>query len=157
MTDDADNANVRFPPPLIYLGALVLGIVAGRALNLPGSGMESNARNIIGWAVTLVGAIVNFSGAGLFLLNRTAIIPFRPTSRLVTTGIYHWTRNPMYLGMALLYLGLAIIFDSLLALVLLPVVLVLIQTQVIVREEAYLERRFGDEYSAYKVRVRRWI
>lgn len=157
MTGAADNANVRFPPPLIYLIALLLGIFAGRALSLPQSGIASNVRILIASAFALGGAIVILTGARLFLRHGTAVIPHKPASRLVTTGVYRLTRNPMYLGMALLYLGLAILFDSLLALVLLPVVLAVIQTQVIAREEAYLQRKFGDEYRAYKARVRRWI
>ena len=63
----------------------------------------------------------------------------------------------MYLGMALIYAGLAVGFDGPLALVLLPVVLIIIRTQVIAREERYLEDKFGDEYRAYKARVRRWL
>lgn len=157
MRNDSDNANIRFPPPLIYLGALLLGIFLGRAVNVPGLGIEPGLRAIIASALILAGAIVNFAGAGLFLRNRTAIIPHKPARRLVVTGIYRWTRNPMYLGMSLLYLGLAILFDSFLALLLLPLVLLIIQTQVIAREEAYLERAFGGEYRAYKERVRRWI
>jgi protein-S-isoprenylcysteine O-methyltransferase Ste14 len=157
MPDGVDNANVRFPPPLTYLGALLLGIFVGRALNLPGFGIQSDLKVLIGSAVMLIGAIVNFAGAGLFMRHRTAIIPHKPASRLVTTGIYRWTRNPMYLGIALLYCGLAILFDSILALLLLPFVLLIIQTQVIAKEEAYLERAFGEEYRAYKSRVGRWI
>lgn len=157
MRDGVDNANVRFPPPLTYLGALLLGIFVGRAMGLPGFGIQSDLRVLVGSAVILIGAIVNFAGAGLFMRRRTAIIPHKPASRLVTTGIYQWTRNPMYLGIALLYCALAILFDSILALLLLPFVLLIIQTQVIAKEEAYLERAFGEEYRAYKSRVGRWI
>ena len=157
MTDNSDNANVRFPPPLIYLGFLVAGIWGGRALGLPGLGLDADPRNAIGWTVTGIGIFVNISGAGLFHRLRTAIIPFKPASRLVTSGIYRWTRNPMYLGMVLLYAGVAVLFDSLLALLLLAPVIVIIRMYVISREEAYLERTFGDEYRAYKARVRRWI
>lgn len=157
MRDNTNNANVRFPPPLIYLSLLVLGIFAGRRLHLPRLGLESNLETMIGLAVMLIGTLVIFSAAGLFVRYRTAIIPHKPATRLVTTGIFHWTRNPMYLGMALLYCGLAIFFDSLLGLLLLPVVLLVIQTQVMAKEEAYLERTFGDEYRAYKTSVRRWI
>jgi protein-S-isoprenylcysteine O-methyltransferase Ste14 len=59
--------------------------------------------------------------------------------------------------MAIFYVGLAIVLDSLAALLVLPLVLAVVQTQVIAREEAYLERAFGVEYVAYKTRVRRWI
>jgi len=87
----------------------------------------------------------------------TAILPFKPASNLVTSGILGWTRNPMYVGMAVFYVGLAIALNSVASLVLLPVVLAIVQTQVIAREEAYLERAFGEDYVAYKKRVRRWI
>lgn len=158
MTNDVDNANVRFPPPLIYLGFLAVGIWAGRALGLPGFGIEPGLRNAIGWAVIVIGILVGpVGGAGLFHLQRTAIIPVKPATKLVTSGIYRWTRNPMYLGLALLYAGIAILFDSLLALVLLVAVIAIVQSYVISREEAYLERAFGDEYRAYKARVRRWV
>lgn len=157
MTEDTDSANVRFPPPLIYLLLLVLGIWTGRKLNLPGIGLDESAVTVIGALLAVVGIIVNFAGAGLFHKLRTAIIPFKPATKLVTSGIYGWTRNPMYLGMALIYAGIAILFDSILALALLPLVLAIIQTNVIAREEVYLERRFGDAYRDYKRRVRRWI
>jgi len=94
---------------------------------------------------------------GLFLRRRTAVIPYKPATSLVTSGIYRWTRNPMYLGLALIYLGLALILNSLAALVLLPLVLSIIQSQVIAKEEAYLERTFGNDYVAYKKSVRPWI
>ena len=157
MNEAPDNARVRFPPPLIYLAALLLGIFVGRALKLPGYGIDPAARDILGWLVVAAGIVVNFAGAGMFRHAGTAIIPFKPASSLVTSGIYRLTRNPMYLGMALLQAGVALLFDSLLALILVPVAMALIQTQVIAREEAYLERAFGDEYRAYKARVRRWI
>lgn len=157
MTEDTDSANVRFPPPLIYLLLLVLGIWTGRKLNLPGIGLDESAVTVIGALLAVIGIIVNFAGAGLFHKLRTAIIPFKPATKLVTSGIYGWTRNPMYLGMALIYAGIAILFDSILALALLPLVLAIIQTNVIAREEVYLERRFGDAYRDYKRRVHRWI
>lgn len=157
MNQQSDGANVRFPPPLIYLGALILGIIIGRSLKLPGFGIDTDARDLIGWLLVTVGLVVGFAGFGLFRRLGTAVIPYKPASRLVTSGIYRWTRNPMYLGIALLYAGIGLFFDSILALVLLLLVLAIIQTQVIAREEAYLEREFGDEYRTYKARVRRWI
>lgn len=158
MTNGTDNAGVRFPPPLIYLGFLVFGIWAGRAFGFPGLGLDGTAGNFLGWIVVALGLVVGpLAGAGLFHRLGTAIIPFKPASRLVTSGIYRWTRNPMYLGIALIYAGIAILFDSLLALLLLVPVLFIIQRYVITREEAYLERRFGDEYRTYRARVRPWI
>jgi protein-S-isoprenylcysteine O-methyltransferase Ste14 len=157
MEKAADGANIRFPPPLIYVAGLVFGIAADRILNLPSFGLTLATRIVAGIVLCVIGFLVMFAGAGLFLRRRTAILPFKHASVLVTSGILGWTRNPMYLGMAVFYIGLAVILNSLAALVLLPVVLAIVQTQVIAREEAYLERAFGDEYVAYKTRVRRWF
>jgi protein-S-isoprenylcysteine O-methyltransferase Ste14 len=157
MAKASDGANVRFPPPLIYVAGLVLGIVADRSLSLPRLDLSSTTRGAAGAVILVIGFAVMFAGAGLFMRRRTAILPFKPASSLVTSGILGWTRNPMYLGMTIFYVGLAIIFDSLTSLILLALVLLTVQTQVIAREEAYLERAFGDEYVAYKRRVRRWI
>jgi len=152
-----DGAGVRFPPPLIYIIGLVIGVFAGRALNLPHLGFGPLTRDILTGGLLIAGVIVMVAGAGLLRSRRTAIIPFKPATCLVDTGIYRVTRNPMYLGMTLTYAGLAILLDSLGALVLLPVILATMQSQVIAREEAYLERAFGRDYLAYKGRVRRWI
>ncbi len=157
MENTGDGANVRFPPPLIYVGVFALGFAAGRLLHLPTLGLEPRLRDPVGGAFVLAGLLASFTGAGLFLRNRTAIIPFKPATYLVTSGVYRWTRNPMYLGMALTYAGLAFLLNSLPALVLLLVVIAIVQRQVIAREEAYLERAFGNEYLAYKNRVRPWI
>ena len=157
MDKTADGANVRFPPPLIYIAGLALGALASRFLHLPSLGLPLALRKVTGIALDVVGFLIMFAGAGLFMRRRTAIIPFKPASVLVTSGILGWTRNPMYLGMAVFYVGLAVLLNSLAALVLLPLVLAVIQTQVIAREEAYLERAFGDEYLAYKTRVGRWF
>lgn len=157
MAVHTDSPNILLPPPLIYVAGLALGVLAGRELGLPGFGIGAGARTTIGAILSLIGILVNFAGAGLFHRLRTAIIPFKPATRLVTSGIYRWTRNPMYLGMAIAYAGIAALFDSLLAVGLLPVVLAIVQTQVIAREEAYLERTFGESYRNYKEQVRRWI
>jgi len=152
-----DGAKVLFPPPLIYLGGLALGIVAERLLNLPTLGLQPAVRELPGGILAVLGQVVSFTGAGTFRRRGTAVLPFKPASRLVTSGIYRWTRNPMYVGMALTYAGVAIFVNSLSALVLLPVVLAIIQTQVVAKEEAYLERTFGNDYATYKNEVRRWL
>ena len=81
----------------------------------------------------------------------------QPTTTIVETGPYRFTRNPIYLGMMLGLIGLAIVVNSLwLLLTLVPFALV-IRYGVIAREEAYLERKFGDVYGRYRARVRRWL
>ena len=84
-------------------------------------------------------------------------IPFNPTTRIVTHGLYRFTRNPMYIGFALWTFGIAILADSIWMLGAVPIGLVLTNLLVVEREERYLERKFGEEYLAYKRKVRRWI
>jgi protein-S-isoprenylcysteine O-methyltransferase Ste14 len=83
--------------------------------------------------------------------------PREPATRLVTHGPYLYTRNPGYLSMAMIYAGVAALANALWALLLLPAALVVIQREVIGREERYLKRRFGEEYIRYMAQVRRWI
>lgn len=157
MLEVADGAGVRFPPPLVYVAGLIIGVAAGRIWDLPGLGINGNIRDVLGGIIISLGVILSAAAAGLFIGRGTAIIPYKPASALVTSGIYRWTRNPMYLGLALVYAGVALLLNSLSDLVLLPVVLVIIQSQVIRREEAYLERAFGAKYLAYKNEVRMWV
>ena len=93
----------------------------------------------------------------LFFRARTSPLPIKPTTAIVETGPYRFTRNPMYLGLGLLYLGITLWVDTLWPLLCLPLVIFLVQRFVIEREERYLEAKFGEGYHAYKARVRRWI
>ena len=80
-----------------------------------------------------------------------------PTTAIVEAGPYRFTRNPIYLGMFLGLVGLAIGFDSLWLLATLVPFALVIRYGVVAREEAYLERKFGDAYRHYRTRVRRWL
>jgi protein-S-isoprenylcysteine O-methyltransferase Ste14 len=79
------------------------------------------------------------------------------STRIVTSGVFQQSRNPIYLGMVLLCTGVAFLVDSLWLLGLVPLFAAILQKGVIEPEEAYLERNFGEEYLRYKARVRRWI
>jgi protein-S-isoprenylcysteine O-methyltransferase Ste14 len=157
MAVEPDSAGVRFPPPFVYLGALLLGLAAERFVTLHSFGIDWRLLVATGTLLFVAGAAMMFAAAGLFRRLGTHVPPSQPTTLIATTGPYRWTRNPMYLGMALIYAGLAIGFDGPIALALLPLVLIAIQTQVIAREERYLEAKFGDDYRRYKAEVRRWL
>ena len=157
MAVEPDSAGVRFPPPFVYVGALLLGLAAARFVTLRSFGIDWRLLVETGTLLFVAGAALMIAAAGLFRRLGTNIPPALPTTVIATTGPYRWTRNPMYLGMALVYAGLAIGFDAPIALALLPLVLVAIQTQVIAREERYLEAKFGDDYRRYKAEVRRWL
>jgi protein-S-isoprenylcysteine O-methyltransferase Ste14 len=149
---------VRFPPPILFVGGLLIGWALDRYwLPLPQSRFEGPIVRSIGLGLLVVGVGVIAWGVLTFLRGRTAIIPSRSASRLVTHGPYRYTRNPMYTGLTLAYLGVAILMNSAWPLILLPVVIGLLVRLVISREEAYLRDAFGAEYDAYRARVRRWL
>ena len=101
-------------------------------------------------------------GAGVavtiaFRKAATAISPTRPTSRLVLTGPYRYSRNPDYIGQLVLYLGIALAANTWWPIWLLPPVLAVVERGVVFREERYLEAKFGREYEDYKRSVPRWL
>lgn len=144
-----DHPRVCVPPPLVFGGLLALGLTIVRG---PASGMVQLAAIVYG----LVGLGLIGTALGLFRASRTRPEPWQPASTLVAGGIFRFTRNPMYLGMALVCLGFALYFASVPAAALTLVAVLIIDRTVIRREEAYLARRFGADYPAYRLAIRRW-
>ena len=135
----------------------MLGLAVERVVVPLSFGVDWRLLIAAGALLFVAGAAMMLAAAGLFRRLGTNVPPSQPTTLIATTGPYRWTRNPMYLGMALIYAGLVIGFDRPVPLALLPLVLIAIQTQVIAREERYLEAKFGDDYRRYKSKVRRWL
>jgi len=150
-----DTAGVVFPPPLIYLAGLAVGF--GLEALLPGSSVPAAVQWIAGGVLVVAGGALLASFNTAFHRKGTAVEPWKPTTAIVTTGPYRLTRNPAYLGMALVYAGVALMSSALWVLVPLPLVLAVVDRGVIAREERYLEGKFGREYLDFKTRVRRWI
>ena len=157
MKIEQDSAQVRFPPPFVYLGFLLIGLGAERWTGLRSFGLDRLVAFGLGALLFLAGSVVSLAAWRLFERVGTRVEPWRASTGIVESGPFRWTRNPMYLGMALIYAGLAIALDGPIAADLLPVVAGVIQTQVIAREERYLEGKFGQAYLDYKARVRRWL
>lgn len=156
-TPAKDNPGVIMPPPLIYIGVLALGLLAGWAADAPGLGLPFVPRVSAGAILSGAGLALILIAAQQFNAAGTNIPPWKPATALVTRGIYDYSRNPIYLGMALIYAGLSCFADSIIALALLPVALVVMHYGVIRREERYLEGKFGEDYRKYMRRVRRWV
>jgi protein-S-isoprenylcysteine O-methyltransferase Ste14 len=152
---NSDTAGVVAPPPLIYLAGLAVGF-ALEAL-LPGSSVPAAVQWGLGGVLVVAGVALLLSFNTAFSRRGTAVEPWKPTTAIVTTGPYRISRNPAYLGMALVYAGVALMSDALWVLAPLPVVLAVVDRGVIAREERYLERKFGQEYVDYRSRVRRWL
>lgn len=155
---DGATAGVIAQPPFLFLGALLAGLAADRLLPLP---FELAMSDMLRWgaagALGLAGLALAAAGIRNFSRAGTPAPPNQPTRALATSGVHGWSRNPMYLGLFLLYIGIAIAARSPYALILLLPLAFAMRYGVVAREEAYLERRFGDAYRDYKARVRRWL
>jgi protein-S-isoprenylcysteine O-methyltransferase Ste14 len=142
-------------PPLLFLASIAVGCALEWAWPLPivpapleralGAPLIAAAAFLFAWAVR------EFQAAGTPLPTR------RPTTTIVTTGPYRFSRNPIYLSFTLLHLGVALWVDGGWLLMTLAVTLIVLTRGVIAREERYLARRFGQEYLAYRDSVRRWL
>ena len=152
---ERDNAGVIAPPPLIYVAALLLSLFLQNRVPLPL--VPSRAKNWLGTPLIAGSLAIGFSAFSRMRGAGTNLNPTQPTTTLITTGPFRFSRNPIYLSFVLLYAGLAVLFNTLWAILLLPVVLQLMNWGVIEREEAYLERKFGAQYRTYTQRVRRWL
>jgi protein-S-isoprenylcysteine O-methyltransferase Ste14 len=155
---DTETAGLIARPPLLFLGALLIGSVLDRLLRLPFPvpGMHMGPW-IIGGAMILTGLGLAAAGMRNFSEAGTPIRSIKPTRALVTTGVHGRTRNPIYLGMFLTYGGNGVAARSSWTLVFTVPLAIMIRYGVVAREEAYLERRFGGDYRDYKARVRRWL
>jgi protein-S-isoprenylcysteine O-methyltransferase Ste14 len=151
-----DHADVRILPPLLFLGAIALGILLQLALPLRFA-QASGLRVAVGLALVALGFA---EVAWAFVVMRRTHQdpdPRTPSPELIPNGPYRHTRNPMYAGMTLIQAGIGVALGNLWILLLLVPTLFVLQRSVIEKEEAYLERRFGDSYLRYRKSVRRWL
>jgi protein-S-isoprenylcysteine O-methyltransferase Ste14 len=151
------DPGIRFPPPTLFAAGLLLGWLLNRFIwPLPISRMPGRFDVLAG---VLIPSALALMAAGVVSLRRagTTVLPNMPASRLVRSGPYRFTRNPMYTGFTIAYVGVALLMNTLWPLLLLPVVLFLLVRLVVRREEAYLRSAFGADYDEYRSRVRRWV
>ena len=158
MTDTSrDTPNVLIFPPLIPLSVLVVGVVLNFFMPL---GLLANVqflgRIVVGTIAFVIGIGMVIGANRIFRRIGTNARPSLPTLTLATTGMFTWTRNPMYVGGSLALLGIAVGFALDWVLLLLVASLPLVHYGIILREERYLERKFGDEYRRYKTKVPRY-
>lgn len=151
-SDVANPGLIR--PPFVYLIAIALGVMLQLAVPLSFFPRAFDAA--VGVALVVVAIAIFVSSVGKFRAAGTAVPANKPSTAIVRTGPYRFSRNPIYLAFSLLQLGIAIWVNSIWLLATLAAALALIHV-VIGREERYLERKFGAEYLAYKSSVRRWL
>lgn len=151
----ARTSGIGFPPPFLYVAFFLVGLLLERIA--PAVSLPRGPALAIAAVCLLPGFGLLFWSLLLFLKARTSPLPMLPTTAIVRSGPYRWTRNPMYLAMLLIYTGVALWFDVFWALPFVPAVIFLVGRLVIRKEERYLEEKFGEEYRRYKTQVRRWI
>ena len=156
--NDTQTAGVIARPPVLFLAAGLLGHTADylQPVAFPVSAGEAMHR-IIGGLLILIGLAIGVSGIRGLSSAGTPVPTNQPTRALVTNRIHGWSRNPIYLGMFLIYGGIGVAAQSVWILILALPLAITIRYGVIAREEAYLERRFGEAYRNYKAHVRRWL
>ena len=155
MEPKTDHASVVVNPFVIYLGVAIAAVALQQIAPLPF--IAQTPARVLG----LLLIALNF-GFGLpalqgMLRAKTSPNPHRPSTALVLSGVYRFTRNPMYVGLTLVFAGVLTFFKVTWGLVFIPLVVVLITIWVIVPEEKYLENKYGEDYLQYKSSVRRWI
>jgi protein-S-isoprenylcysteine O-methyltransferase Ste14 len=147
------SGRVPFPLPLSFVLAIFLGWLSQRRLGI--SFVPTAFAPLLGGLVVAAGVALASLSVREFRRFQTSLRPDRPSTAVVQTGPYRYSRNPMYVAMAAVQLGVAIWLNNFwILLLLIPAIVV---TSVIIeKEERYLDRHLGTEYTSYRASVRRW-
>ncbi len=159
MSVEPDSAQVRIPPPILIVACLIAGwgLDWGRSwLILPANRWVA-PRVALSGALILLGLGLNVYCAWQFKKAQTCIKPWRATSSIITNGPYRYSRNPIYLGFAIAAAGIALAFNTWWMLLSALAFVLIANKFVIEREEKYLEGKFGESYSNYRQKTRRWL
>lgn len=148
---------MRVPPPLVYVGGVVAGILLHTWVQPVPVPLSLGWRVGVGLAVAALGMVPIGLALGLFRQTRQDPKPWQPTPEIISTGIYRVTRNPMYVGMALLQAAIGIGLGNAWIVVLVAPVVAIVHVTAVRPEEAYLDEKFGEVYREYARTVRRWL
>jgi protein-S-isoprenylcysteine O-methyltransferase Ste14 len=155
MADQTDRPGVIFPPPLLMLLALVAALALHYFLPLP---IATRALAVaLGAAFSVFGIGIAAWGRITLVKGGTNVNPYKPTTSIISGGPFAFTRNPLYVGLQSLFIGLSLLVGTWWGLVLFVPAFLVLHYGVVLREEAYLERKFGQVYLSYKSKTRRWL
>ncbi|MCF6324853.1 MAG: isoprenylcysteine carboxylmethyltransferase family protein [Gammaproteobacteria bacterium] len=158
MTTDAAHSSLWRTADIYFGSSLISGLALNyyHTLNFgPLSG--STTLHMVGAPLLVIGSLVILYSKQALSKQNQPSEPGVATTTIIDSGMFSYSRNPLYTGLTLCYGGLSFAIDNAWLLALLPITLIAIQLTLIKPEERYLEQKFGDEYRAYKKRVRRWI
>ena len=142
------------PPTYLFVGLILIG---GLWVSFPGPRIVAQPWNLTGLAFIILGLALNIVGDGQFKRAKTAMNPFGRPSALVISGVFGYSRNPMYLGMLLLLLGTAVLVGRATPFMVPMFLFVILNYKFVAFEEQAMAARFGDDYLRYCTRVRRWL
>ena len=148
---------VYIPPPLLYILIFLAAIFIQKKNPLDNGLFQLQIIKVAGIILLVIALFFSIRSLRQFFLSKNTLILIRPATSLQTTGIYRISRNPMYLGLAIVYLGLTCLIGNWWNLILFPVLFLIVQEYIIKHEEKYLELEFGQQYTQYKKTVRRWL
>lgn len=151
------GADVRFPPPLVWLGGLILGIIINRFVMTAPFPVARAVGLTVGGVVMAIGAALAVSARLHFKRTGQSVRPWDPTPSLIFEGPYRFTRNPMYVGLTLFQIGLGLVLNNVWVLALALLALATVHFSAVLPEERYLSGKFGDSYRNYLGRVRRYF
>ncbi len=150
-----DHAAVKIEPLVVLLAHVLAMFLLTWLLPLPLA--FPKFLEWIGYALILIGLGLASNAVRRFRQAHTTTHPYRPVTKIIISGPYRFSRNPIYLGFLWLLVGFSFAVRSYWGLILSPLFVVLMNTLVIQYEEVYLEQKFKDDYISYKSRVRRWL
>ncbi len=149
-----DSPKVIAHPPIIFAAGFLIGLLLNNVANLS-FGLGDAIK--LGWIFIVGGVGIAGWAAWVMSAAGTGIPTNVPATELVVKGPFLRTRNPIYIGLTLAYLGLASLMDAPLALLMMPVILMVMHAGVVLREEAYLEQKFGEAYTDYCAKTKRYF
>ena|SRR5215472_9211497 len=152
-----DGAHVRFPPPLVFLGAILLGVIIQRMATPLALSVGAGLRVAAGVLILVCGVSLIFSARIFFTRTGQSPIPWKPTPELILRGPYRFTRNPMYVGATLFVIGLGLALNNLWISLFAAPALLAVHFIAVLPEERYLNEKFGESYRSFLARVRRYL
>jgi protein-S-isoprenylcysteine O-methyltransferase Ste14 len=152
-----DGAKVRFPPPLVFLGAIIAGVIVQRMATPLSLKVAAGIRLAVGVLILVCGTSLVISARIWFTRTRQSPIPWKPTPELILQGPYRFTRNPMYVGVTLFVIGLGLTVNNLWISLFAVPALMAVHFIAVLPEERYLAEKFGESYRNLLARVRRYV
>ncbi|SOH95404.1 Protein-S-isoprenylcysteine O-methyltransferase Ste14 [Monaibacterium marinum] len=154
---NADSPNIVFYPPVLFAMAPIVALVLQRIAPLGLLEPAGDVQQAVGIAILALALALGLWGVVVFKRAGTNVSPHTPALLIVSSGPYRFSRNPMYIAIELVQLGLGLAVSMEWSIIIAPLALIALHYGVVLREEAYLTEKFGDQYTEYKQQTRRWL